>query len=113
MIFEGKAQTCEVLVDGRRLSPERSRKRWDHSDDFSWGYGGSGPAQLALALLLEAGYDDEHAEEMYMAFKWEVVAKLPQHEDFVLEKSAIDAWVERFDSNRVEESEEESTLVPF
>lgn len=36
----------------RDLSPEASLKIRNHSPDgFEWGYGGSGPSQLALAIL--------------------------------------------------------------
>ena len=45
---------------------------------FEWGYGGSGPAQLALALLADALGDEAQALELQQAFKWEVVAALPE-----------------------------------
>ena len=45
---------------------------------FEWGYGGSGPAQLALALLADALGDDEQALLLYQAFKWKVIANLPE-----------------------------------
>ncbi|MEO6035413.1 MAG: DUF6166 domain-containing protein [Verrucomicrobiota bacterium] len=41
---------------------------------FAWGYGGSGPAQLALALLMDALGDAELALKHYQDFKWQVVA---------------------------------------
>lgn len=44
---------------------------------FGWGYGGSGPAQLALALCAHALGDDDVALRVYDAFKWKVVAGLP------------------------------------
>jgi hypothetical protein len=44
---------------------------------FEWGYGGSGPAQLALALLADALGDEEQALALYQSFKWQVVAVLP------------------------------------
>lgn len=48
----------EVYLDGEYLSPKQSRKIYNHSPDgFNWGYGGSGPAQLALAVLLKLGAD--------------------------------------------------------
>ena len=48
----------QVFKDGVLLSPQRSLQVQSHSPDgFSWGYGGSGPHQLALALLLEEGLD--------------------------------------------------------
>lgn len=38
----------------RKLSPKASQRIKNHSPDgFNWGYAGSGPAQLALALILE------------------------------------------------------------
>ena len=65
-----------VLVDGRALSPARSQQVWNHSPDgFECGYGGSGPAQLALAILLEAGLSDERAVRLHQAFKWEFIAQ--------------------------------------
>jgi hypothetical protein len=36
---------------------------------FAWGYGGSGPAQLALALLVDALGEREMAERHYQTFK--------------------------------------------
>src|SRR5262249_201909 len=50
---------------------------WNHSPTgLEWGYGGSGPQQLALALLCDALGDDEAALALYTTYKWEVVAKL-------------------------------------
>lgn len=44
-----------VELDGLALLPEPSQKLVNHSPNgFGWGYGGSGPAQLALAILLQA-----------------------------------------------------------
>lgn len=51
--YEGKrayGQTF-VTVNGRALDP-RFDLRFHSPDGFEWGYGGSGPAQLALALRL-------------------------------------------------------------
>lgn len=44
---------------------------------FAWNYGGSGPAQLALAILADASGDDGIAIANYMAFKSERIAALP------------------------------------
>ena len=66
-----------VLKDGQELNLERSLAVTNHSPSgFEWGYGGSGPAQLALALLLEET-EKEQALELYQRFKWKVVAELP------------------------------------
>jgi hypothetical protein len=50
-----------------------------HSETgFEWGYGGSGPAQVALAILCDHFGEETLARRHYMAFKWEVVAQLPR-----------------------------------
>jgi hypothetical protein len=45
-------------------------------DGFNFGYGGSGPAQLSLALLADALCDDEKAQRFYQDFKFKVIARL-------------------------------------
>jgi hypothetical protein len=65
-----------VTVDGRRLNPRHDL--WNHSPSgFEWGYGGSGPAQLALAILADHCGDDEEAFNFHHRFKWMIVAELP------------------------------------
>src|SRR6056297_1832626 len=67
----------EKHPDQERLTPDRSLALENHSPSgFEWGYGGSGPAQLALALLLDYTDDEEVALAEYMAFKTEVVSQL-------------------------------------
>lgn len=66
-----------VTVDGRPLNPRLDL--WNHSPTgFEWGYCGSGPAQLALALLADHLGDDEQALNLYQRFKWAVIAELPR-----------------------------------
>ena len=68
-----------VTVDGRRLNPRLDL--WNHSPSgFEWGYGGSGPAQLALAILADHLGDDQEALNLYQRFKWAVIAELPRHQ---------------------------------
>jgi hypothetical protein len=61
---------------------------------FGWGYGGSGPAQLALALLADHLGDDEEALDLYQDFKWRVVPGLPA-EGWTLTSADIDAAIEK------------------
>jgi hypothetical protein len=93
--YEGRRQGYAVIVtvDGRRLNPRFDL--WNHSPTgFEWGYGGSGPAQLALALLADHCGNNEQALNFYQRFKWAVIAELPhrswlltsQHIDLVLQK---------------------------
>ena len=66
-----------VTVNDRPLDPRLDL--WEHSPTgFEWGYGGSGPAQLALALLADHLGDDELAMALHQDFKLAVVAKLSQ-----------------------------------
>lgn len=76
-IYQGrrKGYVAEVTVDGRPLNPRLDL--WNHSPTgFEWGYGGSGPAQLALALLADHLGDTDQAVQLHQDFKFVVVAKL-------------------------------------
>jgi hypothetical protein len=78
MTIEGTSARA-VRIDGRRLSPRRSQRLFNHSPDgFGWGYAGSGPAQLALAILLAAGLSDRRAIQLHQAFKAAFVQHWPQ-----------------------------------
>ena len=78
-----------VTVDGRRLNPRHDL--WNHSPyGFEWGYAGSGPAQLALAILADHCANSEEALNLYQRFKWEVIAELP-HREWILTSADIDA----------------------
>ena len=83
-----------VYIDGKKLDPAKSLQVVNHSPDgFAWGYGGSGPAQLALAILLEFMSED-FARQNYQKFKNEFVAKLPQR-DFDMQIPDIYELIER------------------
>lgn len=75
--------TREVWIDNEPLDPAYSQSVRNHSPDgFCWGYGGSGPAQLALAILLKY-HSKEVALDRYQHFKWNIIASLPK-KDFRL-----------------------------
>lgn len=90
-----------VTVDGRRLNPRHDL--WNHSPDgFEWGYAGSGPAQLALAIVADHCQDDERALNLYQRFKWAVVAELP-HREWILTSVDIEAALEKLQEPVLEE----------
>lgn len=65
-----------LWVSGKELDPEISLAVRNHSPDgFNWGYGGSGPAQSALAICLEIFPEQWMAEALYQSFKWSFVSK--------------------------------------
>lgn len=79
-MYEGRRRfgATKVLVDGRPLRFRRDL-RCHSPAEFEWGYGGSGPAQLALAILAEHLQDDQEALNLYQRFKWFTIAELPRH----------------------------------
>ena len=73
-------QGCVVcVIDGngerKPLNPRRALRNYSPTG-FEWGYGGSGPAQLALAILAEHLGDDHAALNLYQAFKWACIAQI-------------------------------------
>ena len=82
---------CSVKVNGRALDP-RFDLRFHSPDGFEWGYGGSGPAQLALALLADWLGDDGQALALYQMFKSHTVAGFPR-ESWTLSGKQIDEVV--------------------
>ena len=67
--------------DPRLLDPKPSQQLHNHSPaGFEWGYCGSGPAQLALAMLLDFTGDEEVALNNYQAFKSQFIAPLSQED---------------------------------
>lgn len=78
-VRKGEKGIAQVFKDGQPFYHYESLEVCNHSPTgFEWGYGGSGPCQLALALLLEVT-DEETAAELQHAFKWEVVAMLDRN----------------------------------
>lgn len=77
----GTADKALVTVHQEGKQPRPLDPRFDlrrHSDHVNWGYGGSGPAQLALALAADVLGDDDAARDVHQKLKTEVVAALPK-----------------------------------
>ena len=73
---------------------------------FNWGYGGSGPDELARCILLdvfgvpscpstpsECQCVNEWVEPSYQAFKDGMVADFPKDEDWTLHQNDVANWV--------------------
>jgi hypothetical protein len=89
---DAKVYACDVGGDNflAPLSPRLDLR--NHSPTgFQWGYGGSGPAQLALAILADHLGNDEEALFLYQDFKWKVISKLPGEQKWELTPAQIDA----------------------
>ena len=65
---------------------------------FEWGYGGSGPAQLALAILADHLNVPKAKEgswvpfQHYQQFKFDVISKLPKDE-WTITSDEIERWL--------------------
>lgn len=64
---------------------------------FEWGYGGSGPAELAYNILL-AYFDARVAQRHYQDFKWKFITPLPENGGFI-PKTDIVKWIEEQQQN--------------
>lgn len=77
---------------------------------FEWGYGGSGPADLALNIieyvLRETGYDGpttndtwdgtetfQAAHDLHQDFKWQFIARMDRNQHYMLRFDEVKAWV--------------------
>jgi hypothetical protein len=56
---------------------------------FNWGYGGSGPAQLALALCVDATGSRRIEPRIYQAVKFRLVGRLDDDEWCVTQQQII------------------------
>lgn len=83
----------QVTVNGVALDPRLDIA--NHSPTgFAWGYAGSGPAQLALAILVhEYGEDLSTHPCHYQEFKREVITGLDP--EFALNSHEIRRWMRK------------------
>ena len=102
MTIRGERRKGEVLitVDGAPLDWRSSLAVRNHSPTGpAWGYGGSGPAQLALAILL-AVTDEATAERFYQQFKWSVIAPI-EADRWKLDAGDVVGWLESVASDDI------------
>jgi hypothetical protein len=67
-------ERTRVWLNDKELWIEDSWKIRRHSNEFNWGYEGSGPFQLALAICTELY--GKFGVMIYQEFKREVIAKI-------------------------------------
>lgn len=104
-VMEGQQRGGEVVPAETDLRPPRLVH---HSPDgYEWGYGGSGPADLALNILAKClpvgiepsppvklfnGECSQLAWALHQKFKSDCIAHIP-YEGFTLQGRAVDAWI--------------------
>ena len=85
---------CFVFADGEPRAPLPLRLDLvNHSPTgFEWGYGGSGPCQLAVAILVDVFSEEILAQCDYHEFTRDVIAKLPR-ESWTLTEYDVRKWL--------------------
>ena len=82
-----------VWSNGRLLDIQPSLAlRQMSPNGFSWGYAGSGPAQLALAILLDYTRSVALAEQLFIRFKEEVIGRIRSN-SWELTAAQLDKWM--------------------
>lgn len=98
----GSARVIRVGGDGQRTELEPRHHLRNHSPDgFEWGYLGSGPAQLALAICADVFEDERKAVELYQIFKERVVARL-RHNRWRLTALEVRAALDAIETERAD-----------
>jgi hypothetical protein len=75
----GKSRKLPLRLDLANHSPT----------GFAWGYGGSGPAQLSLAILADCLGDDERARRLHQRFKFAAIGGLDQRKPWQITEASI------------------------
>lgn len=111
-VYHGDVKTRRVFVDKYAGNTVLEKERYllkhivRHSPTgFLWGYGGSGPADLALSILTDALISKGMTEaekakaeilidRIYQDFKWEKISRPSAGSDFELDEMDIKKWVD-------------------
>jgi hypothetical protein len=90
----GDAVVFVVEVDGRRRPLDPRYDLANHSPTgFEWGYEGSGPAQLALAILADAFGSDKLALRLHQPFKRRLISQLNRESEWQITHAAVRLFV--------------------
>jgi len=69
---------------------------------FEWGYNGSGPAQLALAILADFLHNDKLALELHQHFKRDIISKRKE-DKWIISGRFIFDWLKEKGSKYIKE----------
>jgi hypothetical protein len=84
----------QVFKNGIPFTHDETYRYVTHSPTgFAWGYQGSGPSQLAFALLLDVTDDPEYCKKTYQDFKWETVGNWDKDNEWEMTSEEIENWV--------------------
>lgn len=86
---DGSAQVYYLEGNERWPLPLRLDLANKSPTGFNWGYAGSGPAQLAIALLADALGDDAKALRCAEKFKVRYICNLDQFRPWAISREAV------------------------
>lgn len=87
----GPVEVFFSYPEGDLALPKRFDLRNHSPDGFQWGYGGSGPAQLALAILAHA-IGPVQALRLYQIYKRDVIAQWPPYLPLDIPQEDVLRW---------------------
>lgn len=77
-------------INGKYRAFSRCLKFVNHSPDgFEWSYEGSGPAQLAFAMVYHATKDEDLTRRVYQKFKAQCIAVLDRESRWEMEVEGV------------------------
>jgi hypothetical protein len=91
---EASGRVCVRVCEDGIATPLAPRlDLWNHSPDgLEWGYHGSGPAQLAMALLADATRSDAIALCYHQELKREIIACMNRDESWEMSEHFLLRW---------------------
>lgn len=89
--FRSRLGTTVLMLPAGIVLPPRLDLRHHSPTGFAWGYGGSGPAQLALAILSDATQCRETSVNLYQLFKREVIATIDA-DQWLIDRHDVRQW---------------------
>lgn len=89
-----EGNTCAVakFADGTHVP----HHEYHSPNGYEWGYGGSGPADLARSVIFAWIKNPANPTMCYQDYKWACIAKMPT-EGGTVTKAAVQAWYEEWE----------------
>ena len=92
--FRDANGTAHVEVNGKPL-PLRLEIANHSPTGFEWGYGGSGPAQLALAILVDVTGNARQAVREHQKFKFRVIGRLERDREWTMTDHTVREYLKQ------------------
>lgn len=90
-------KTGQVHIGGILLDPKPSQEEiYNHSPDgFNWGYWGSGPMQLAMAICLHYTNDQGWTKKHYQNMVYDIIVNWPKDKMVRVPEKNIKDWIKK------------------